>query len=280
MAEQTTKQKYTVVDDFEKLTLKLPALEMNLDDDVWEVSAPPHGHVVVRCFLGSGEPKKIKEEKEGDPNSTYTQVEMELKVEEGEDKGATLFYTLDSRKFRGKEMSTMVAWLVKVYGKEQIQKVKAKLDAITQAALVQKALKKEPVVKVDAEWRGAYQMKDKQGNDVWVNLWNRYEQFPVDPEEPTKRMHVCEVTGKDGLPHEVRAQAKVVRVYHKSEEAMVKARRAVSGGGTQAQAIDLVEEEPTPAPIKSSPPAKGPTVAPAAKAQAKEDEDSLELMEA
>ena len=82
-------------------------------------------------------------------------------------------------------------------------------------ALMLKVLVKEPIIKGEVDWRGAYSYKDKNGDDVWENVYNKYSQFPNDPEDKTKKLYVVEVTSKNGGKAEVRAQTQVNRFFGK-----------------------------------------------------------------
>lgn len=205
------------IDDWRKLTFDGPAVKFNLEEDAWGYPPPPpRGVYSIKCFLAKqGVQVYLADEK--DPSSLFASGNIEGRIVENEEYEDTpIFTTVNTRVFRTRDISTMVGFLVKIGAAKFIKNPGTPMQI---ADVFERVLKKnEPVVKVEIDWRGSYQMRDdKTGMDVWVNCCTKYEDFNPIPGSSLKN-HIKNLTGKDGLPKEVRAQIRVTRFFGKGEE--------------------------------------------------------------
>lgn len=188
---------------------------LDLTEDAWTFGAPPpRGLYDLRC-LPAKECAKYGLADQKDPNSLYYVLQMECKiVSDNQDfDGIPVFGGVTTRIFRGKQISTAAGLLTKMG-----YKVPNPITDKRLAMLVVEALKKERVVKSELDWRGAYSYKDLKGNDLWENVFNHYEEFPLDPEKPGSRKHIVTVANKAGGVAEVRAQLRIVRFFAKDDK--------------------------------------------------------------
>jgi hypothetical protein len=205
------------IDDWRKLTFDGPAIKFNLEEDAWGYPPPPpKGVYSIKCFLAKqGVQTYLADEKE--PSSLFISGNIEGRIVENEEyEDVPVFTTVNTRVFRGRDISTMVGFLVKIGAAKFIKNPGTPMQI---ADVFERALKRnEPVVKVELDWRGSYQMRDdKTGQDIWVNACNKYEDFELIKGGPL-RSNVKHITGRDGLPKEVRAQVRVTRFFAKGEQ--------------------------------------------------------------
>jgi hypothetical protein len=216
MPERTT-PKEIKIDDWRKLTFDGPAVKYNLEEDAWGYPPPPpRGVYSIKCFLAKqGVQTYLADEKE--PSTLYLTGNIEGRIVENEEyEDVPVFTTVNTRVFRGRDISTMVGFLVKIGAAKFIKNPGTPMQI---ADVFERVLKKnEPVVKAEIDWRGSYQMRDdKTGLDVWVNACNKYEDFDLVPGSAV-RSHIKHITGKDGLPKDIRAQVRVTRFFAKGEK--------------------------------------------------------------
>ena len=200
-----------------------PAVSLNLDEDAWSFGAPPpHDVYSLKCFPGKEFIKIGKVNPKDAKSAIYIVANLECKVvsDNEEYDGTTAFVRLSTRVGRGKNISTMAGFLVKLGYKETLSKAVAagKLTDKLVAQYLEAALKKEPVIKAECDWRGSYSFTNAKGEEEWVNKFNHYEEFPENPEKPGTKLHTVMVQGKDKENHEVRAQFQVVKFFGKGEE--------------------------------------------------------------
>jgi hypothetical protein len=204
------------IDDWRKLTFDGPAVKFNLEEDAWGFPPPPpRGVYSIKCFLArQGVQTFLADEK--DPSTLFLTGNIEGRIVENEEyEDVPVFTTVNTRVFRGRDISTMVGFLVKIGASKWIKNPGTPLQI---ADVFERVLKKnEPVVKAEIDWRGSYQMRDdKTGQDIWVNACNKYEDFPQIVGSPL-RNHIKNITGRDGLPKDVRAQVRITRFFAKGE---------------------------------------------------------------
>jgi hypothetical protein len=85
--------------------------------------------------------------------------------------------------------------------------------------LFAKAIKSEPVIGVDIDWRASYdtgKLDKLTGRKVYKNVCNHYEDFP-ETEDKTGRISEFTHTADDGGKYEIRAQLFVGKWYGKGE---------------------------------------------------------------
>lgn len=213
MAEETTSS-LKLVTDWNQVGEGV-SRTLDLTEDAWTFGPPPPRGVYDLKCLPAKECAKWGLINPKDPNSIYYNLAMECKIvsDEKEYDGIPVFGSVTTRVYRGKENSTAAALLQKMGFKVPQPVTDKKL-----AMLVIEGLKKERIVKAELDWRGAYSYKDpKTGEDIWENVFNHYEEFPIDPLKPDIRKHVVSVA-KPGGSAEVRAQLRIVRFFGKGDE--------------------------------------------------------------
>ena len=224
---EQTKEKVLEVSSLKDLNFDGTGLALNLEEDAWSYAAPPpRGVYDLKCFLAK-DWLHARLANEKDNSSMYIMADIEARIMNNEEYEETPCYTtVSTRIFRRRNISTMAGFLVKAGASKYIPNPATPKQL---AELLEKVLHKEPVIKAELDWRGAYSYKDaKTGNDVWENSHNHYEEFPVDPENKDKRINVTSVTGKDGLLHEIRAQLRVVRFFGKGDQLPTFNKKSVS----------------------------------------------------
>lgn len=268
---------------FKTLQVEGPDYQMDLEEDAWAYGAPPpKGCYEFKWFLVKDKPYKSGYYKKGDPSTLFVQVDIEGHLVNDSDwEGAFANAYLSSRIGRGKTISPMVGFLIAGGQKGLIDKLQKehKNTPKKQGEITELLMKKEPVIRAEIDWRGAYSMVDPKDpqNTVWVNVANKYEDFPVDPEDKTKRVHVYTTTGKDGLPKEIRAQVRVTRFLAKGEAYNPGKSLTVGASGAIAPILVQQEEVETVAPVVVSQPRAVAVKTPVASV-VQEDADSVELM--
>jgi hypothetical protein len=225
-----------VVDDLKALALDGEVVSLDLTEDAWEYGAPPPGETVypMKLFLDKdGILQGYEDEK--NPKTVYFQFNLICKIVEGEFEGTPIYTRVNTRIWRGKNISTMAGLIVKLGFK-----IPDKLSPKQQALYMQAALKKEPIVKGEVDWRGAYVYKDPKGEDAYENVFRHYRDFPEDKENPGTRLHVVSVTNKhNGGMSEVRAQTQIGRFYGVKEEVRVAKTQTVVGVTKIAEVPEL-----------------------------------------
>jgi hypothetical protein len=233
------KQEYVapkVVEDLKALQLDGEVVSLDLTEDAWEYGAPPPGEAVYtgKLFLDKdGILQGLENEK--DPKTVYFQFNLIVKIVEGDYEGVPVYSRVSTRIYRGKNISTMAGLIVKLGFK-----IPDKLSPKQQALYMQAALKKEPVIKFEIDWRGAYVYKNPKGDDEYENVFRHYKDFPEDKENPGTRLHVISVTNKhNGGMAEVRAQTQIARFYGMKEEVKAIKAQTVAGVTKIAEVPEL-----------------------------------------
>lgn len=188
---------------------------VDTEEDAWEFGPPPpHGIYDVKLFLGRD---GVKANFDENGKFTHYVVNIESKVvSDNEDwNGAPAFpqMPISTRMARGKKISTCAGLLVKLgYG----DKIKANVTDRALAKGLESALKREPLIKAELDWRGSYSWKNpKNGEDIWENVFNHYEDFPI---KDGARLHQVNVASKGGGTAEVRAQLRITRFFGKGDK--------------------------------------------------------------
>jgi hypothetical protein len=211
-----------VLTSLKELQEEGPASTLDLNEDAWEYGAPPpHDVYSFKLFPGKECFSYVRSNPKDPKSDIIITAVMEAKVQSDnpEYDGSVVFTRVSTRLGRGKNISTMAGLLVKLgYGEHLKKDMQAgKLTPKRLAQILEAALKKEPVCKGELDWRGAYSITNTRGDEEWVNKFNHYEDFPDNPDGEGK-LHICQVKGKDGENHEIRAQAQITRWFGKNEE--------------------------------------------------------------
>ncbi len=197
----------------------------DLTEDAWEYGAPPpHDVYQLKCFLSKdGWKQGLQNSK--DPGSVFLQANLECRIiHDNEDyNGIPVFIRVNTKTWRGKTISTMEGMIAK-WGfaeayKKQVAKNGGKITPKFIAKVFEAALKSEPTLHAELDWRGSYSYipkGSKDGEEKWENVYNHYWEFPKN--DDGGRQHIVSVAGKDGLPKEIRAQLNVVKIWGKGEE--------------------------------------------------------------
>jgi hypothetical protein len=215
MADNTTNERaeLKVITNWKEFLLEGNEVTLDLTEDAWEFAAPPPRNVYdVKCFLAK-EGLKFGLLDKNDPKSIYINIGIEGKIVSTDEdiNGIPVFPFLSTRVYPRRNISTAASFLVKLGYKVPNPITDKKL-----AMYVEAALKKEPIIKTELDWKGSYSYKDaKTGKDVWENVYNHYEEFPVD--DKGERRHLISVASKGGGMVEIRAQLKVNRFFGKND---------------------------------------------------------------
>lgn len=190
------------------------AQNLDLTEDAWSFgSPPPHGIYDIKLFTGRD---AVKANFDEDGKFTHYVVNIESKVvsDNEEYDGAVAFPALpiSTKIARGKKISTAAGLIVKLgYG----QKIPPQVTDKQLANFVEQLLKREPVIKAELDWRGSYSWKNAKGEDIWENVYNHCEDFPI---KEGVRQHQVNVASKGGGTAEVRAQLRIVRFFGKEDK--------------------------------------------------------------
>jgi hypothetical protein len=219
MADLQEWDKPVVVTDLGQVKTKGRKVAMDLSEDAWSFGEPPaKGHYKLRLFLAKdGLSQRYYDEKK---EEVYFNFSLECKFihEDKEIDGFTMYVYVSTKIQRRKKISQVAGLIQKMGYKLPTNE----LDDLQQAKLFMAALKKEPVMGADVDWRASYDTGklDKSGGKVYKNILHHYEQFPVD--EEGERKSTFSHTGEGGSVAEVRAQLFVAKWYGKGETPVVK----------------------------------------------------------
>lgn len=250
----------------------------DLTEDAWEFGAPPPRDIYMVKFFLAKDAWEMRLKDPKDPASIYLQgnLECRTKHDNPDYDNIPVFFRVNTRLYRGHSISTMEGLIAK-FGYGESLKKKGKLTDKMIAQFLELAIKKEPILPCELDWRGSYSYVpkgSKDGTEVWENIYSNYEDFPPDPDNKGGRLHMVKLTGRDGLPKEVRAQLYISKIYGKGEEAPKPGTLGlVSAPKTVSPQIKVAVEEPT---IKLATPE-----APKARATAptvQSDEADMELL--
>lgn len=207
-------------------------MELDYTEDAWEYGAPPPRGVYTFKMLPGKDTIKMNRVDAADPKTTYFTINYEARVvsENPEYNDVAVFGMVDTRVRRGKSISTAAGLLVKA-GVNVASMLKGQPATDKKIAQICEALlKKEAQVKGELDWRGAYSYRENgKTDDTWVNVYNHYEEFPIDPKDGTRK-HLVSVNSKGGGVTEVRAQARITRFFGKGDTLPVFNHAATSQG--------------------------------------------------
>jgi len=193
-------------------------VKLNLDEDAWEYGAPPPKNAYkLKLFLAKD---GIKQSQLSDnTKDVYYVMNLECRIvsDNPEYDGVPVFTRVDTRVYRGKDISTMAGLLVACGYKNTLEKEATAITPLRLARYMEAALKKEPVVTGELEWRGSYQFLNDKGEETWVNAIKKYEDFPMLP-DGTGRNHITYITDKTkNVTYEIRAQSQISRFFGKND---------------------------------------------------------------
>lgn len=214
MAEKDKKLILAPITSWKEVNVDGIEMKQDLTEDAWEFGAPPPRNVYdVKLMLDKDGILSALENAD-DPHSIWFQIKMIAKIENNADyEGQRVYTQVDTRIFKGKNISRAASLMVKLGFKIPEVITPKKL-----AQYVEAALKKEPTIKAELDWRGSYQYTDKDGEKKYENVYNHYDEFPLDKDKKT-RLHIVTVPNKhNGGNTEIRAMLQLVRFYGKNDE--------------------------------------------------------------
>lgn len=193
-------------------------IKLDLDEDAWEFGAPPPKNVYrMKLFLAKDGMKQTQQSE--DVKDVYYSVNLECRIQSDnlDYDDMPVFTRVDTRVYRGKDISTMAGLLVVAGYRKNIEE-EAKSGTLTPLKLtkyMEAALKKEPILLGEVDWRGSYSFLNNKGEETWANPLRKYEDFPM-LADGSGRNHITMITDKaTGMAHEVRAQSFVSRFFAK-----------------------------------------------------------------
>lgn len=256
-----------------EITIDGPELpDMDLEADAWGYGPPPPAKDYnFKWMLAEKESIKQVFGKKGDPSTVYFQIAIVGKLQDDKDwEGTTVYAYLDTRVFRGREISTAAAFVVKAGQANMLVKNKP-LTHKKIVLMVEAIAKKEMVVRALLDWKGSYKYINEKGEEVYDNVSRTYTDFPKSTDGTRQNEYV--VKGKDKQEHTIRASTFIARFLAKGETVKEKTVSAlVNGNGNLAAPVELEVEEPQLAV------ASAPAIAVDKKQNKKTEEESIELM--
>lgn len=193
------------------------ALDLDLTQDAWEFGAPPpRGVYEVKLFIGKDGWKSGTIDPK-DPKSVYVQCDLEGKITDREYEGQVVFTRVNTRVFRGKNISTMAGLLVKMGHGPALEKARGKLTPKNLSILLDKAIKQEKPIKCELDWQGQYKWMDDKGKEVYESVHRHYDDFP-NLEDGSGKKHIYTIQTKNHGSQEIRARLQVNRFFGKGDE--------------------------------------------------------------
>ena len=179
--------------------------KLDITEDAWEYGAPPKaGPQTIKLFLAKDGVICYDDDKDKEPGYGISIEGKIVDSTNGEFDGVTVFPRVNTFLGRGKNIST-AAGLVAKLG----YKVPEQADHLAIAKLIVLALKKEPTIKVECDWRGWSKLDSRVA-------FKNMEAFPKD--EHGEPIHIVDYKSSKGQIEEIRAQLQVVHWYGKGEE--------------------------------------------------------------
>jgi hypothetical protein len=209
-------EKPVVVTDIAQVKARGRKVTMDLTEDAWSFGAPPaKGHYKLKLFMAKDGTTQRRYDKNSE--EVYYNFALECKVvsEDVDVDGYTIYVYASTRIPKRKNISTAAGMIVKMGYKLPTNE----LDDVQLAKLFSKAIKNEPVIGVDIDWRASYdtgKLDKLTGRKVYKNVCNHYEDFP-ETEDKTSRISEFTHTADDGGKYEIRAQLFVGKWYGKGE---------------------------------------------------------------
>jgi hypothetical protein len=259
-------------------------IALNLDEDAWEFGPPPpKGAYRMKIFLARDGWKGSQQSE--DPKDVYYQANLECRIVSDDDyNGIPVFTRVDTRLYRGKDISTMAGLLTAIGAKAVLAKEANSITPLRLSKYLEAALKKEPIGTGEVDWRGSYMFLNQKGEETWANPLRKYEDFPM-LEDGKGRHHIHTITDKvTGAGYEVRAQAYVSRWFGKDDHIPTYDARGIvkelKGVPAVPQLVKPVTLAPQPAQAIMASPAlvSAPRSAPRPAAPVPSDADDLNLM--
>lgn len=194
------------------------AVQLDLTEDAWEFAAPPPQGVYDLKLFFAKEAWKMGQLSKNE-SDIYLQANLECRIvsDNEEFNNVPVFTRVDTRCFRGKQISTIAGLMVKLGYAKTLEKEGGKLSPKKLASYLELALKKEPIIKAELDWKGSYKYSTPKGEDKWENHFTTYKSFP-DTKDKTGKQHISMVSNKAGGMIEVRAQLQVVKFFGKGDE--------------------------------------------------------------
>lgn len=226
MAYDKTQYEEKVITDLKELGFEGNPVELDLNEDAWEFSAPPPaGLYKLKLFLAKDGLMVVQADKK-DPLSKYVKIGIEgrIKSDDADIDNIPVFANVTSRVGKRKAISTMAGLVVKLGYGEKIPKPTT--DAFI-AKLMLAVLKKEPIVDVELDWKASYKYTNAKGEEEWVNVYNHYNEFPKAFQEAGK----FSITGKDKMSHEIRPMLFIAKWFGKGETPTLSNNPALGGVG-------------------------------------------------
>lgn len=197
----------------------------DLDEDAWSFGAPPpHELYQLKVFLARD--GMTVQEAEGDDTNLFFVANLECRIvsDNVDYDGMPVFFRVTTRPYRGHTLSTMEHVLVKMGFKTSLQKRETVTDKLI-AEMLLAAIKKEPLIWAEVDWRGSYSWINAKGVTVWENPLRTFTDFQlVYEKESGKPMRLSQqrIMGVDKQPHDIRAQLTVIKVYGKDDKDLPK----------------------------------------------------------
>jgi hypothetical protein len=215
MPEVNEWDKPIVVSDIAQLKVKGRKVAMDLTEDAWSFGEPPaKGNYKLKVFLAKdGITQRYYDDKKEEVYFNFS-LECKFLSDDKDVDGYTMYVYVSTRIPKRKNISTVAGLIQKMGYKMPTNE----LDDIQQAKLFTAALKKEPIIGAEIDWRASYdtgKVDKNTGRQVYKNVCNHYEDFPSDEEGGKKS--TFSHTAEDGSVAEIRAQLFVSKWYGKGE---------------------------------------------------------------
>lgn len=231
------KEKFELVDvtSLKDLQFDGIAVQMDLTEDAWEYGAPPpHDIYDLKLFFAKDAWKQGRQSK--DEKDIFLQANLECRiVSDNEDyNNVPVFGRADTRVFRSKTISTMAGLLVALGFGKTLEKLGGNIAPKILAQYFEAAMKKEPVIKAELDWKGSYKWTDTKGVEKWENAFTTYMGFP-EADDKKGRKHIVMHNSKGGGMVEVRAQLEIKRFFAKGATLPVIGKVVAGSGGLVSQ---------------------------------------------
>ncbi len=212
------------INSLAELVLEGDAVKIDYTEDAWGFGAPaPWDYYKLKLFLDK-DGMKYGFEDDKNQKGLYITFKMVGKVmDEGDYEGSVVYCSVNTRVYRGKNISTMAGLLGKML--KDPKQLPNPITAHKLAETMEKVLKSEPIVAAEIDWKGSFSYPDpktKGEKDAWHNVYKSWKDFPNAEEEGTKQYEVSVLYPKSlGIGEgsaDVRAMLQVVRFFSAKEE--------------------------------------------------------------
>ena len=230
-----------VINSVTETTIDGPLVKLDPNEDAWEYGPPPpKGVYEVKCILARDGITEYKNKNGGSEVNFSIAIDAKI-VNNADYDGIPVFPRVSTRMIRGKDICTAAGWLDK-YLKTYQPNTPLPKEATPRNLLrwIEDALKREPVLKAEIDWRASYEYTEKDGTTKYENVFNSYDDFPDDPNKAGHKAHIVKVQNvHSGLPVEVRAMTQVTRFYARNETPKESAKAVTFAGGNKVQTQPL-----------------------------------------